>query len=65
MDGGAGPITKRMATSSPSFGKYLATKGLISPEQLDEATQALVVFGGRLGTNLIELGYLRIDQVEQ
>ena len=25
MDGGAGPITKRMATSSPSFGKYLAT----------------------------------------
>jgi hypothetical protein len=54
-----------MTTSSLSFGQYLTRVGLISLEQLEEATEALVVFGGRLGSNLIELGYLRIEEVEQ
>ena len=38
------------------FGAYLLRTGAISSAQLNEATQAQVIFGGRLGTNLAELG---------
>ena len=37
------------------FGGYLIGRGVITAAQLEEATQAQVIFGGRLGTNLIEL----------
>lgn len=47
-----------------SFGKYLGRKGIVSPEQLEEATEALVLVGGRLGTNLVELGYLGIEELD-
>jgi hypothetical protein len=40
-------------------------RGALTRAQLDETTQSQVVFGGRLGTNLIELGYLRLDEVEK
>ncbi len=40
------------------LGQMLLEAGLISPAQLDEAVQNQVIFGGRLGTNLIELGYI-------
>jgi hypothetical protein len=49
----------------PSFGKYLLEQGAVSRAQLDEATQSLVIFGGRLGTNLVEAGYLRLTELEQ
>ncbi len=48
-----------------SFGKYLARKGIVNPEQLEEATQALVLVGGRLGTNLVELGHLGMDEIDR
>jgi hypothetical protein len=35
-----------------SFGKYLLENGVVSRQQLEEATQVMVVFGGRLGTIL-------------
>jgi hypothetical protein len=38
------------------IGELLVQNGLISEEQLDEALKAQLVFGGRLGTNLVELG---------
>jgi hypothetical protein len=47
------------------FGKFLMRRGALTRAQIDEATQSQVVFGGRLGTNLIELGYLRLEEVEK
>ncbi len=47
-----------------SFGKFLAQKGVLSKEQLYEATEYLVVVGGRFGTNLIDLGMLGIEEVD-
>jgi len=46
-----------------TFGHYLVERGLITKGQFDEATQSRVVFGGRLGTNLAELGYMRIEDI--
>ena len=40
-------------------------RGRISAEQLDAALAMQRQFGGRLGTNLIELGVLRVDEVAQ
>ncbi len=48
-----------------SFGKFLAKKGVLSKEQLDEATEYLVVVGGRLGTNLVDLGMLDIEELDR
>lgn len=40
------------------LGQMLVKEKIITPAQLEEAINSQVVFGGRLGTNLIELGYL-------
>jgi hypothetical protein len=45
------------------IGEQLISCGLISPVQLDEALRAQVIYGGRLGTNLVELGHLDLDQL--
>jgi hypothetical protein len=37
----------------------------VSEEQLKDATAALVLFGGRLGTHLVELGALAPDELER
>lgn len=37
--------------------------GLLSTEQVDEALRAQVMWGGRLGTNLVELGLLELDDL--
>lgn len=39
--------------------------GLITQKQFDEALQSQVLFGGSIGTNLIELGYLDEDKLCQ
>jgi len=46
-----------------TFGHYLIEHGAITKDQFEEATQSRVVFGGRLGTNLAELGYMRIEDI--
>ncbi len=48
-----------------TFGKFLAAKGVLSKEQLGEATEYLVVVGGRLGTNLVDLGLLDIEELDR
>jgi hypothetical protein len=48
-----------------SFGDALLERGIISPRQFQEASQAAVLFGGRLGTHLIESGALDVDTVEK
>jgi len=40
------------------IGEMLIRNGLISAEQLEAALEAQLTFGGRLGTNLIELGFV-------
>ncbi|MFP2913012.1 hypothetical protein ACLESD_50010, partial [Pyxidicoccus sp. 3LFB2] len=43
------------------LGAILVRKGLITQAQLDEALKAQLIYGGRLGTNLVELDILDID----
>ena len=40
------------------IGQLLVASGTISQKQLDEALQCQVLFGGSIGTNLMELGYV-------
>jgi hypothetical protein len=40
------------------LGELLIQEKLITPQALEEALEAQVVHGGRLGTNLLELGFL-------
>ncbi|WP_242592605.1 GspE/PulE/PilB domain-containing protein [Corallococcus exiguus] len=48
-----------MATSGPMrLGELLVKDGLVSAAGLEEALESQVVHGGRLGTNLVELGLL-------
>lgn len=45
------------------FGEALIKEGLITRQQLDLALQRQVQFGGRVGTNLLELRILREDEL--
>ncbi|MGB9735916.1 MAG: hypothetical protein ACP5JP_05935 [bacterium] len=47
------------------FGEFLVKQKIITNEQLKEAINAQVIFGGRLGTNLIESGALSEDALEK
>ena len=47
------------------LGEILVRKGLIRAEQLDQAVQCQVIFGGRLGTNLLELGHVQEDELNE
>lgn len=44
------------------LGDYLLQKGFITSEDLEEALQYQVIYGGKLGTNLLEMGL--IDEEE-
>ena len=48
-----------------TFGRYLRRHAIVSEEQLKDATAALVLFGGRLGTHLVERGALNPDELER
>lgn len=43
------------------LGDRLLAAGLLTHEQLEQALRAQVVWGGRLGTNLVELGCIDLD----
>src|SRR5512143_1797495 len=45
----------------PRLGELLTSTRLIEPEKVEQALRAQVVWGGRLGTNLIELNYIDLD----
>jgi len=46
---------------SKKLGEILIEEGLIDKAQLDRALKAQLIFGGHVGTSLIELGYLDED----
>jgi hypothetical protein len=45
------------------LGTMLLRDGVIGLDQLEAALRAQVLFGGKLGTNLVELGHLTLDQL--
>lgn len=45
------------------IGELLIREKLLSQEQLEEALKCQVIFGGRLGTNLIEMGLLEEEDI--
>jgi hypothetical protein len=45
------------------LGELLVASELLTAEQVDQALRAQVIWGGRLGTNLIELGCLDLDEL--
>jgi hypothetical protein len=47
-----------------TFGRYLRERDVLRRAQLEDATQVMVVFGGRLGTILVEAGLLGVEEVE-
>ncbi len=47
------------------FGSWLVDQGILTAEQLAEAVRSQVVYGGRLGTNLVEIGYLGLDELAE
>lgn len=48
-----------------TLGQLLVHARVINTQQLEEAIQAQVIFGGRLGTNLIELGHVDIGTLSR
>jgi type II secretion system (T2SS) protein E len=49
----------------PRLGELLVAAGLLGPEQVEQALRAQVLWGGRLGTNLVELHYLELDPLSR
>jgi hypothetical protein len=47
------------------LGELLVAARLLDQEQIDRALRAQVLWGGRLGTNLIELGMLDLDGISR
>ena len=45
------------------LGDILVKLGLCTPEQVQSALAAQVLYGARLGTNLIELGHVNLDNL--
>jgi hypothetical protein len=45
------------------LGEALVNGNLITQEQLKEALERQVIFGGRIGTNLVELGFIKEEDI--
>ncbi|MBT0653883.1 general secretion pathway protein GspE [Geomobilimonas luticola] len=45
------------------LGEMLVNENIITPDELDETLKCQVIFGGRLGTNLIEMGFISEEQL--
>jgi hypothetical protein len=49
----------------PRLGELLVAAGQLTSDQVLQALRAQVMWGGRIGTNLIELGFLDLDTLAQ
>lgn len=61
-EGSSGANTKG-SRMQLKFGTLLVEEGLITVAQLEEALQVQSSYGGKLGTNLIELGFANADEL--
>ncbi|MBE9536055.1 MAG: hypothetical protein IMF07_02645 [Proteobacteria bacterium] len=50
---------------STKFGQKLIKDKVVTKAQLDEAVQAQVIFGGKLGTNLVELNFISLSRLSE
>ncbi|MCF6265480.1 MAG: hypothetical protein L3J57_02910 [Desulfuromusa sp.] len=59
------PTSHQSLTNSTQrrLGEHLQAAGLLNSEQLDEAIEYQCIYGGKLGTSLIELGLIDEDQL--
>ena len=48
----------------PILARYLRDRGIVTEQQLEEAIQHQVLYGGRLGTNLFELGFISEERLQ-
>jgi len=51
--------------SLPILGRILRDRGVITEKQLEEAIQHQVLYGGRLGTSLYELGFVTEERLSE
>jgi hypothetical protein len=49
----------------PILARILKDRGIVTEAQLQEAIQQQVLYGGRLGTNLYELGFITEDRLNE
>jgi Type II secretion system (T2SS), protein E, N-terminal domain len=49
----------------PILARILKDRGIVTERQLQEAIQHQVLYGGRLGTNLYELGYITEERLQE
>jgi hypothetical protein len=49
----------------PRLGELLVAAGLLTGDQVEQALRAQVMWGGRLGTNLVELHFLELDPLSR
>ena len=47
------------------LGELLVRKGIVTQKVVDETLKAQLIYGGRLGTLLVELGHVDVDQLGQ
>jgi hypothetical protein len=47
------------------LGDLLVSDGILTPQQVESALRAQVMWGGRLGTNLVELGFVDLDALSR
>lgn len=47
------------------LGELLVAANVVTGAQLEQALRAQIVWGGRLGTNLIELGFIDLDELSR
>jgi hypothetical protein len=45
------------------IGNFLCEQGVLSPRELEEALRFQAVYGGRIGTCLLDLGYLVVEEL--
>ncbi len=49
----------------PILARILRDRGIVTERQLQEAIQHQVLYGGRLGTNLFELGFITEERLQE
>src|SRR5687767_1413531 len=47
----------------PRLGELLVAAGELTANEIEQALRAQVMWGGRIGTNLVELGYIDLDKL--
>jgi len=55
------PSQRIMGALVRRLGQILIEQGLITPEQREQALRSQILYGGKIGTNLLELGAIEID----